>query len=193
MPTARTFFADVPGHIGGGIDITEMQIKHPMFENRKGNFQFLVVNGYEDWDTKYQMIRNYLHGKRLQIILDDEPELYYEGRLKVNQWQSKKVMSTITIDYNVDPYKRNVNNIPELTNQTVNGQRTIVVACKDEVTAPFITTSAGLQCTLNGSDPYTLPAGRSRNPEMILIPWEDNTYIFRGQGTVTIDYRGGML
>ena len=48
---------------------------------------------------------NYLHGRKLRAVLEDEPGYYYEGRFAVNQWTSDKNYSKVTIDYDVGPYK----------------------------------------------------------------------------------------
>ena len=61
-------------------------------------------NNY-DWVHKYSDIMDYLHGRRMKIVLEDDPSYYYQGRLSVNEWKSEKDWSKITFDYNVDPYK----------------------------------------------------------------------------------------
>ena len=51
-----------------------------------------------------------LNGKKHNIILNDERGWYYTGRLIVSAWNPGQHNSTITINYNVDPYKRSVSN-----------------------------------------------------------------------------------
>lgn len=57
------------------------------------------------WQNKYSDIMDYLHGRRMKIILEDDPAYYYLGRFSVNDWNSEKDWSKIVFDYNVDPYK----------------------------------------------------------------------------------------
>ena len=38
--------------------------------------------------------------------MTDAKGFYYEGRLKVNQWKTDKMCSSVTLDYNFSPYKR---------------------------------------------------------------------------------------
>lgn len=106
-PNGRNIWADIPGHEANGLDISEILTEAPTYENRKGSFQFIVANGYGDWNERYDEIREYLHGKVMKVVLDDEIEsqYYYEGRFEVKPWNSGKNWSTITIDYDVGPYK----------------------------------------------------------------------------------------
>ena len=43
-----------------------------------------------------------------QIILEDELPYYYQGYLDVDQWKSDQYYSTITINYDLHPFKRMV-------------------------------------------------------------------------------------
>lgn len=115
-PQPRTSYADLVGG-DGSMDLTTSLTAKPIYGNRMGSWEFLVINTGQIptdttvpglWATRYSEIMNYLHGKKFNIILDDEPGFYYTGRLSVTGWQSQKGNSTITIDYNVDPYKRSV-------------------------------------------------------------------------------------
>lgn len=96
---------DIPGG-NGIIDLSESLTGYPVFQNREGSFEFIVMNGYEEWYRIYSRISNYLHGRKLKAILEDDKEYYYEGRFSVNNWKSDKNFSLITIDYSVVPYKR---------------------------------------------------------------------------------------
>ena len=105
---------DVPG-ADGVLDITEALTGYPFYNNRQGSLDFIVVNDmyyqvdkHEEWYVTYSKIMNYLHGKKMRMILEDDKQYYYEGRFSVNQWQSDKNYSRITIDYDVGPYKWNL-------------------------------------------------------------------------------------
>lgn len=106
QPTQKTQYIDIPG-ADGSIDLTESLTPYPVYNNRTGSLEFIVMNGYESWDVKLSMINNFLHGKKMRAILEDDPSYYYEGRFTVNNWKSNNngTWSNITIDYNVAPYK----------------------------------------------------------------------------------------
>jgi phage-related protein len=48
---------------------------------------------------------NEIHGKRVKITIDDDPNYYYLGRVKVNEWESDKATATIVLTAEVEPYK----------------------------------------------------------------------------------------
>lgn len=110
-PGLKTKYVDIPGR-DGKLDLTEVERGYPLYNNRTGSHEFIVVNDFyepvdnsEEWYVRYSKIMNYLQGKKLRAVLEDDPEYYYEGRFSVNAWKSDKQYSKITINYDVGPYK----------------------------------------------------------------------------------------
>ena len=99
-------YIDLPG-ANGSIDLTEALSGRASFSNREGSFEFYVLNDYDgyDWVTVYETVLNYLHGQKIRMTLEDDPNYYYYGRFSVNQWKSQKDWSRIVIDYNLEPEK----------------------------------------------------------------------------------------
>lgn len=106
-PKVKTKYIDIPG-ADGVIDLTTSLRSTPAYENREGTFEFYVLNGYGNWASRYSEIMNFLHGKLLKAALEDDPGFYYQGRFAVDAWGSESSWSTITISYNVSPYKQNI-------------------------------------------------------------------------------------
>ena len=104
-PAVRTNYVDIPWG-DGQIDLTENLTGEPTFGNRTGTFEFIVDNDHMPWVEAYATIANYLHGKEMRMILDDDPGHYYEGRFFVMEWLSNPNFSTITIAYSVGPNKK---------------------------------------------------------------------------------------
>lgn len=122
LPSLKKKTLDIQG--GDGIlDLTEALTGYPLFNNREGSFEFIVMDDHRPWYETYSMISNYLHGQRMKAVLEDEPEYYYEGRFTVNSWKSEKSFSKITIDYSVAPYKKKF----ELTEFELNGRPDFVM------------------------------------------------------------------
>lgn len=117
MPTQKTRYLDIPG-LNGALDISNALTGYPIYNNREGSFEFYVMNDYPfktsdgttiaSWNELYSEIANYIHGKTMRMILEDDPTYYYIGRFFMKQWTSSVPRSTITIDYNVEPYKWSV-------------------------------------------------------------------------------------
>lgn len=113
MPPLQERYVDIPG-LNGPVDLTEAITGYPVYGNRTGSFEFIVMNDWYDsdgtltrgrWQERYSEIANYLHGRSMKAWLEDDPEYYYEGRFKLAEWRSEKDYSRISIEYNVGPYK----------------------------------------------------------------------------------------
>ena len=209
-PDVKTHIVDIPG-ANGQIDLTESLTGYPLYENRTGSIEFYVANGYEDWSVLYSKIMNYLHGKRMRATLEDDRYFYYEGRFEVNKWESDKWWSKITIDYDVYPYKKEPNSsiepwlwdpfdfeygiIRDYSELVVDGSLSLEILGRQEPIVPEITvdSDSGSGMTVKvGSKTYELSEGVNVNPN-IVIGEANVTLVFTGNGTVSVNYQGGML
>lgn len=105
-PQAKSTVIDIPG-FDGVIDLSESLTKYPIYQNRTGSIEFIVMNDYGDWAARYSEIMDYLHGHEVTAILEDDQEFCYTGRFTVSDWTSNNdgTWSNITFDYNLHPYK----------------------------------------------------------------------------------------
>lgn len=209
-PGVKTSYLDIPG-ANGIIDLTESLTGYPVYENRTGSQEYIVSNGYKPWDVIYSEIMNYLHGQRMKAVLEDDKAFYYEGRFSVNQWKSDKNWSLITIDYDVYPYKKELNSsvedwlwdpfdfetgiINDFKLVEVETSVTVTVIGRQEYISPTITIDSddgsGMDVVFE-SETYHMNDGINLNPNIIIKPGENN-FTFTGSGTFSIDYRGGSL
>lgn len=220
MPSVKTQYIDIPG--GDGIlDLTNALTGRPRYGNRQGSFEFIVINGYGDWASRYSNIATYLHGRSFRATLDDDPLFFYEGRFTVNEWKSDAHYSRIVIDYNVGPYKTSTLSTGErwlwdpfrftgtvtgrgdlirtYKNLTINNSSLSVVYVADvyETSPIFVcrkinnTTAFNMTVTFN-SKTYTLKLG-SNQFDAITLSEGENTFVFNGTGVVSIDNAGGRL
>lgn len=116
MPVQKTNYLSIPGR-NGDIDLSETLTNMPIYENRQGSFEFYVLNDYplvideenpprfKTWADKYSDLANYFNGETL-FFLEDDPAWRYYGRTSFNSWKSEKDHSIVTIDYNLEPFKR---------------------------------------------------------------------------------------
>ena len=107
MPSPKTNIVDIPG-ADGSLDLSTALTGRMRYSNRQGTFEFIAINDYGYWVDRYSDIANYLHGKTYKAILCDDPEYYYEGRFTVSEWKTNKNWSSISIGYNVGPYKHSI-------------------------------------------------------------------------------------
>lgn len=115
-PSPKTNAVD-NNSINGVLDLTFKRMRYPLFGNREGSFTFIynplfqAINGKsKPWLVIYTEMHNFLHGRRLRMILEDDPEYYYDGTFKIENWASNNdgTGSTVTIGYSVEPYKMSV-------------------------------------------------------------------------------------
>ena len=103
-PAQKTKTLDIPGG-DGTIDLSTALSGYPVYHNRTGSIEFIVMNDFKPWQVAYSDIMDYLHGQTMRAVLEDDKEYFYEGRFNVNVWKSEKNWSRIVIDYSVGPYK----------------------------------------------------------------------------------------
>lgn len=103
-PNKKKKIVDIPG-ADGSLDLSDVVSGGPVYENRNGQIEFIVENNFRKWNELYSEIMNYLHGKKMNMILEDDPDYYYQGVFYVINWDSGSNFSTITIEYDVKPYK----------------------------------------------------------------------------------------
>ena len=115
-PSPKTNVVD-NNSINGVLDLTFKRMRYPLFGNREGSFTFIynplfqAINGKsKPWLVLYTELHNFLHGRRLRMVLEDDPGYYYEGVFKIENWTSNNdgSGSTVTIGYSLEPYKMSI-------------------------------------------------------------------------------------
>lgn len=190
LPEPKTETVDVPG-ADGVIDLTEVLTDDVKYEQRKLQFTFTIIDPIKTWAATLSKVTNYIHGRRLRILMDWDKNYYYEGRCKVNQFKTDKRLATIVIDAEVDPYKIEVEGVSQPYTVTVVDSATVNLTNGRKIVSPTFTTSDAMQVTFNGST-YDLPKGTTTVLE-IRLREGDNNITLKGNGTVTIDYKRGSL
>lgn len=84
-------------------------VQHITFGDRVGDLDFYVTNDVEDWVSIRKKIAAYVNGKRLKMILEDEPGYYYVGRFTFETWKSDSHFSHAIIKYNLEPFRYPIN------------------------------------------------------------------------------------
>ena len=106
-PKPKTIELEIEGS-DGVLDYTEF-FGGVRYENRQLSFKFYKANIVPDgYLALFSVVQQAIHGKKMQVILDDDPAFFYYGRVTVNEWKSNKRLGEITIDVNAEPYKYKV-------------------------------------------------------------------------------------
>lgn len=215
-PSPKTIYVDIPA-ADGIIDLTESLAGEVKYENRKITCEFNVTDSRKRWSDIYSDILDYLHGKKMNVIFDEDPTYYYIGRWKVNEWKSDKATSTIIIEGTVEPYKLELFSstddwewdsfnfesgiIQDFKNMVVEGTLNFTVIGSRKSVIPTITveSSDGNGMTYNHMGQQSqrvlnlhLNDGVTKNPTIVYKDGETWVTI-TGNGTISVDFRGGRL
>lgn len=187
-PGLKTHFVDLPGG-DGVLDLSEALAGKPIYGNRTGSWEFIVMNDYQNWELLYSEIMNYLHGKTYHAILDDDPSYYYDGRFSLEEWASNKDWSTVKIQYSLAPYK--LSTTSRTMNASVSNSASVgVTIAKAMGYASNFNASANGIVVANGAIRRTLKQGA--NP-LVKIKMEhgSGSLSFTGNGTVSFTVTEG--
>ena len=187
-PKAKTNTVEIEG-ADGVLDYTDF-FGDVKYDNRQLTFNFVKTQIVPDgFLALYSLVQDTLHGKKMQVILDDDPAHFYYGRVSINEWKSNKRIGEIVIEVDAEPYKYKVNET--VITQAVDGSADIVLANSRKPVVPTITTDASMQFEYGGGI-YTASAGTFRIPQIQLAEGQ-NIVTVTGTGNVTFRYREGRL
>ena len=103
-PAPNFKFVDVPG-AEEPLDLSTYLTGQIEFSWRQGSLSFLVDPGYEHWAMIRESMMSVLHGKKIQMRLSDDSNFIYTGYFTVGEWTTGETNSTISISYELEPYR----------------------------------------------------------------------------------------
>ena len=183
----KTRKIDIEG-ADGALDLTDF-FGEPKYEDVTHKFQFASIVPYAEFQTQYSTIKNAIHGKKMRIILDDDPLFYWMGRCHVSGFTNEKSIGQVDVECDCEPYKLKL----EKTGVTraVNGTDNIVLTNGRKRAVPTITTTAAMTIGY-GSGSWSIGAGSYTIPELELTHGV-NTVTVTGTGTITFEWQEGDL
>lgn len=172
-PQVKSVLLDIPG-ADGVLDLTESLTGDVQYGTRKIGIELHLVDATNRWTGIYSKISNYLHGRQMKIIFDEDRGYYWDGRLYVKSWKSSRLHGVIAVEAEVDPYKyeieasnepwkwdpfnfetgviRNYNEIE------VDGATLLkVIGSRRPITPTINCSQSGMGVTVSGSNLFVLP------------------------------------
>ena len=182
----KTNFVEITGG-DGFADLTEA-LGEVKYGSRVCTFTFTVLPE-DDFEEKKREVSKVLNGKRCKIVLDKDPDYYWEGRCALDNYASNKRVHTIVLKATVNPYKlsnsmtRVILRAGQNTVQLVrNGRKTVI---------PTFTCKASTTVICNGTK-YTIQAGTFKLLDIALAEGS-NYFTITSTNTVEITYQEGDL
>lgn len=186
-PKAKTNYIDIPG-ADGNLDLTEY-FGDINYNNRKITFNFTSIIPHKEFLEQYSLIQNLLDGKKVKIILDDDPDFYYYGRLSMSDWEASGAIAEFSIECDCDPFKYRM--YRTAVQHSINGTKKIVLQNLRKRVNPTVTTSAPMTIEFN-DQVFTANTGTFVFPELFLTAGK-NILTITGNGNITFEYQEGGL
>ena len=186
-PAVKTNKVDIPG-ADSSLDLTDF-FGEPKYEDVTHKFEFTTIEPQSDFLTQYSTIKNAIHGKKVRIILDDDPTFFYLGRCHVSSFTSEKGIGTISVECECEPYKYKL--AETVVTRTLNGTEVITLTNARKRAVPSIKSTATMTIVF-GSDTWTAGAGTYVIPEFELAEGENNVTV-TGAGSITFTWQEGAL
>ena len=182
-PAVKENYVDIAGG-NSSIDLTEA-VGGVVFDDGKIEFKFTLFS-----EEQKNRMKSQLHGRRVDIILEKEPEYYYDGRLSFISENRNGTLFELFLDARVKPYKmeRNLSvHVEKLTEKEKD-----ILLFNDRMPSMPIITVGGRAKIGYGQFSFTLPPGVYQIPEITLYDGM-NRLTVSGTGNLTLEYRKGMV
>lgn len=186
-PAVKKNKIDIPGG-DGSIDLTDF-FGEPKYEDVQHKFEFTTIEPQSDFLSQYSQVKNAIHGRKVRIILDDDPTFFYWGRCRVSNFTSSKGIGTISVECDCEPYKYKLNKT--VVTRTVSGTADITLTNSRKRAVPEITTTAAMTFVF-GDGSWAKAAGTFTIPELELAEG-NNRVTVTGTGSVSFAWNEGDL
>lgn len=189
-PRTKIVKIDIEG-ADSAIDLTDF-FGEPKYEDCTHKFQFSSIVPQSEFLTQYSTIKNAIHGKKLGIVLDDDPSFFYVGRCLVSGFTSAKGVGTIAVECDCEPWKYKA--AKTVITKAVDGEAVIVLANlrKRVVLEIRIEADSALHIVYETYNIWDLGSGSYTLPELELKAGE-NAVSVTGTGTITFAYQEAGL
>lgn len=186
-PEVKTRKIDIEG-ADSSLDLTDF-FGEPKYEDVTHKFDFTTVVPQALFLSLFSTVKNALHGKKMRIILDDDPLFYYLGRCKVSSFTNDKNIGHISVECECEPFKYKLEKT--VVSRAVSGTQTIILTNGRKRAVPEIKSTASM--TINfGEHTWATASGTFTLPELELVEG-DNTVTVTGTGTITFTWQEGNL
>lgn len=182
-----TVVTSVPGR-NGVIDQSKAVSGFIDFENRVLTIKGYICESYAEYLARYSAVINAIDGDIVEIINDADEDFAWKGRPATTYEHTDAVHSEISIECEVFPYKRKVQET--VVSREIEGVVSIECANLSEPVIPEITLSAPMTIKFGGST-FALDAG-THKVDMVFVAG-NNILKAEGSGSLTVRYREGCL
>lgn len=196
-PEMETNLVSVPGRAKGPLDLsTALTNGEPSYGAR----ELTVILESSEGDrlarkSRISEIVNKLHGRRVDIVLPDDPQRYATGRLAVQLLYNDMAHASVEVTGICEPWLyAKSETVVQVTAATTNQSKQLQNNGAMSV-VPLVKVAASSGKTVNlvfGNYSWGLAAGDYELPDLLLTPGS-HTITYSGAGTLTITYREAYI
>lgn len=204
--TIKEEIEEIPGS-SEVLDYTEALTGDVNFQRRPISIELKGIKSRNEFLSIHSQFQNKLHGKKVKMILSEEPSFYWIGRVNVLDVEPYEITRNINLEVLADPYKYEIQStaedwlwdpfsfidgiINECKDLTVDGVLQVDFYGRRKHIIPKFICSDSMTVEFNNVT-YNLEQGTNEVLDIEIVEGL-NTLKFTGNGTVSIDYRGGSL
>lgn len=186
-------YTDIPG-ANGSKDLTEALGVGVKYNDREIVWTYALYPE-QDWYETQSTVSHYLNGKACHIILDDDPDWYWDGRVSITAHQKDKLLRQITVKARVRPYKLKTTPSSVDRNDLTDSYKSLTLEIG---VMPLIPTVVVQQVTTLklGDKVITVEAGTHRLPDLLMAGTVTlKAKLAAGQtgGLISVQWREGSL
>lgn len=185
-PTAKISTVPVPGS-DITLDFTEA-FGGVHYNNRTITLTFLSLEPWDDMMANDSTVKNALHGRKMEIGFDDDPDYYWIGRIHVGDWTYHRGAGKIVVTIDAEPYKYKVR---ETVKQS-SGNETVKLKNSRMAVVPTVSTDGEVTFAWSGYS-VTISAGNEQIIPQLVLEEGTTSVAITGAANVTFRYREGSL
>lgn len=188
-PQVKTRKIDIEG-AHSALDYTDF-FGEPTYEDMTHKFQFSTIVPQAQFLSLFSIVKNALHGKKMPIILDDDPDFFYIGRPHVSAFTNEKNIGLISVEVECEPFK--YKREKTVVSVTVSNLEQIQLSNSRKRAVPevVITTDSSIRIEYLGNI-WDLGSGSFTLPELELVEGENDVTV-TGVGNIVFSYQEGSL
>ena len=212
-PVQYTDFVTIKGR-SGLLDLSEALTGYPTYKSRKITIELGGLRDPKLWDSVMSDLRNKVDGRLVRLTFDNDKNFYWEGRIHLEDFDRTRNLGTFKLSMpNADPYKYSWQEYNEdwlwnpfdfetgyttmkqshtITGEYIvtipRGYRPIVPVIEVETINTYLTVKKGID-----GRAIRLSVGKNEIPQILVNGDTEETIIFNGDGTFSINFRGGSL
>lgn len=195
LPEVRTNMIDVPGR-DGLLDASEVLTGEVTYKNRTITLKLTGVDTVsgKKWPATISDFCNKVHGKRVKVTFPEDTTHYYSGRCSVGQVELVKMMQTIPVTVNCDPWKyKNAKTTVSLSDLGT-AYKQLSLPNERRPVIPAITVAQDTSL-LWGSSTINISAGDHILPAIRLAAGSNTlkAKVASGTGSITVTYQEASL